>query len=138
MRCTWERTTSRLVLVVAVLVEVLVAAACGGDGDRPTDAAWEPVWARWRDSVPAAEVFLDGGEALCDPLVGELRSSRQELLPTPTGALDAAVHAWITHAESVAFDCPTDDPALLRDRLHDLGVLTAEVDAGLTADHETS
>lgn len=124
-------------LRLLVAAAVLAAAACGGDEDRPSDDAWKPVWTGWRDAVPEAEVFLERGEAICDPLVGELRSSRPELLPTPTEGLDAVVHAWITHAESVAFDCPTDEPALLRDRLHDLDVIAAEIDAGLAADRDS-
>lgn len=121
----------RHLLGVATFV---AAAACAADEGRPGDATWAPVWEGWRDSIPAAEVFVDRGEGLCDPLVGQLRSSRGELIPTPTEGLDAAVHAWITHAQSIAFDCPTDDPEMLRDRLHDLGVLAAEIDAGLAAD----
>lgn len=124
-------TLPRLLVVAAVVV---AAAACDAEEGRPSDAAWAPVWERWRDEIPTAEVFIDRGEGLCDPLVGELRSSRQELLPTPIEALDAAVHAWITDAESVTFDCPTDDAELLRDRLHELDVLAAEIDAGLQAD----
>lgn len=124
----------RRLLVVATLV---AAAACGTDDLRPGDTAWAPVWGRWRDSVPAAEAFVDQGQVLCNELVGQLRSGRQELLPTPTEGLDAAVHAWITSAESIAFDCPTDDSTMLRDRLHDLDVLVAEIDAGLAADQNT-
>lgn len=123
----------RRLLAVATIVAV---GACGTNEGRPGDAAWSPVWERWRDSVPAAQAFIDRGEALCDPLVGELRSSRQELLPTPTEGLDAAVHAWITHAESITFDCPADDPETLRDRLHELDVLASEIDAGLATDQD--
>lgn len=75
---------------------------------------------------------------MCDPLVGQLRSSREELLPTPTESLDAVVHAWLTAAESVAFDCPSDDPDMLRDRLHEVAVLAAEIDAGLAADRKVA
>jgi hypothetical protein len=122
---------------LVVAAALLAVASCGTQDDRPNDTAWEPVWERWRDSFPAAEAFVDQGQVLCDELVGQLRSGRQELLPTPSEGLDAAVHAWIAHAQSLAFDCPTDASNMLRDRLHDLNVLAAEIDAGLIADEET-
>lgn len=120
-----------------VAVTVVAAAACGTDDGRPDDAAWAPVWETQRDSVPSAAVFLDQGPGLCSELVGRLRSGRQDLLPTPIEELDAAVRAWINHAESIAFDCPISDPDMLRDRLRGLDVLTAEVDAGLIAIQNT-
>lgn len=125
---------SRRLFLAATLV---VAVACGTEDGRPSDTAWEPVWEKWRDSVPAAEAFVDQGQVLCNELVGQLRVGRQDLLPTPSEGLDAAVHSWITHAQSLAFDCPTDDAEILRNELHDLNVLVAEIDAGLIADQET-
>jgi len=117
-----------------VAVTIVAAAACGTDDARPDDAVWAPVWQAQRDSVPAAEVFLDQGQVLCSDLVGQLHAGREELLPTPVEELDAAVRDWVSHAESIAFDCPTNDPDRLRDRLHGLDVLAAEVEAGLAAD----
>lgn len=116
-----------------IAATVIVAAACGTDEGRPDETAWAPVWETQRDSVPAPEVFLDQGQVLCSELVGRLRSGREELLPTPIEELDAAVSSWVSHAESIAFDCPTSDPDMLRDRLRGLDVLVAEIDAGLVA-----
>lgn len=119
---------------IAIAIIASLLAACGSSSSRPSDDAWARVWELQRDLVPDAQVFVDQGEELCGRLVGELRSGRQELLPTPTEAQDDAVSGWISHAESIAFDCPTDDPDRLRTRLHDLQVRTAEIDAGLAAD----
>ena len=124
-------------VLAAVALTVFVAGCDSGDG-RPSDEAWGVVWEVQRASVPAAGGFIDRGEDLCGELVGDLRSARKDLLPTPIEALDGPVDAWLSHAESIAFDCPTDDPDRLRGRLHELDVLAAEVDAGLVADGVTS
>ena len=124
-------------LLAAVTVSLVIVTACGSGDGRPSDEAWGAVWRAQRDSVPEAGVFVDRGEDLCGELVGDLRSGREDLLPTPTEGLDDPVHAWLSHAESIAFDCPVDDPDRLRERLHDLDILAAEVDAGLAADAET-
>ena len=121
-------------LLVAVTASLVIMTACGSGDGRPSDETWRPVWEAQRDSVPDAGVFVDRGEDVCGELVGDLRSGREDLLPTPTEGLDDPVHAWLNHAESIAFDCPSDDPDRLRERLHDLDVLAAEVDAGLAAD----
>lgn len=87
--------------------------------------------------MSTAEAFVDQGRVLCDELVGQLRSGREDLLRTPSEGLDAAVRAWISHAQSLAFNCPTDESTILRDRLHDLDMLVAEIDAGLAVDQKT-
>lgn len=110
---------------------LLLAGACGDD--RPSDAEWRAVWDEERDALPAADALLTGGEELCGDLLGRLRVDLPALLPTPTEALDDAVEAWIRHAESIAFDCP-DDRDDLDERLDELDVLAAEIDAGLAAD----
>ena len=83
--------------------------------------------------MPDADTILAGGADLCGDLVGQFRVEFPDLTPTPTEALDAAVDAWIGHAESIVFDCP-DDRSDLSERLDELDVLAAEIDAGLAAD----
>lgn len=118
--------------LLVVVVTIVAAVGCSDD-DRPSDSAWTEVWVAQRDSVPGADAFIEGGEEMCSDLLGDLRVGREELLPTPADSLDDAVHAWIDHAESIAFECP-DDPEELDEGLHDLDVIAAEVDAGLAAD----
>lgn len=125
----------RRLLSAALVASLLGSAACGSDGDdRPTDEAWAPVWATERDRVPDAAALVAGGEDLCGELTGELRSARERLLPTPTEALDDTVRKWTTDAVSLTFDCPVGDEEELDERLDDLAVLSAEIDAGLAVD----
>lgn len=118
-------------VVVAVVVAVAVV-GCSSD-DRPSDAAWAAEWEREQLIAPTEAQLLDGGNDVCDELVGRFREVLPRLTPTPTEALDDAVCAWVDHAESLVFDCP-DDPAEIERRLDELAVLAAEVDAGLAAD----
>jgi hypothetical protein len=117
-------------LAALALASALVVSCAN---DRPTDAAWQMTWQRERTVVPDAAAFLAGGRQLCDGLVAELKSTRDELDPTPTEALDDAVDAWVSHAETLAFEC-TQDTDLVASRMNQLDVLAAEIDAGLAAD----
>lgn len=118
---------------LAVATVLLLVASCGDNDGRPSDRAWQSTWESRRQLVPDAATFVDGGREVCDNLLGEFRVQMPELLPTPTEALDDAVHAWIDHAESLVFECP-DDRMALNDRIDVLDVLAAEIDAGLQAD----
>lgn len=120
-------------LVVGAACAVLLV-ACSSEPDRPSDAAWTPTWEQTRDLVPTAETLVDEGEARCESVLGEVRAAREDLVPTPSEVLDDTVDDWISRVESVMFDCPVDDADDLRDRLHDIDVVTAEIDAGLLAD----
>lgn len=119
-------------MVGAAISMLLLLPACGGD-TRPSDEEWALVWAEKRALVPDEVTLLGGGQPLCDDLVGEFRTRLPALRPTPTEALDDAVHAWVSHAESIVFECPRD-PGQLAERLAVLDVLAAEIDAGLAAD----
>ncbi len=112
---------------------LVLLAGCGGGADRPSDETWQRTWDSERQLVPDAETVLAGGQDLCDDLVGQLRVSLPELIPTPTEALDDAVRAWINHAETIAFECRTERSEL-ESQLDTLEVLAAEIDAGLAAD----
>lgn len=112
----------------------LLAAACGtSESDRPTDQEWLARWEERRALVPDAEMILSGGQDLCDSLVGDLRVSLPDLLPSPADALDPVVRDWSDQAVSLAFDCP-DEPSVLAERLGSLKLLEAEINAGLEAD----
>ena len=116
-----------------MLVVLVFVAACGSDSSCPSDESWRAGWESQQALVPTADDLLAGGSDLCGELVGEFRSSRDELLPTPTEALDAAVETWIADVEGMVFDC-SSDRAILEDQLVALDVLVAEIDAGLIAD----
>lgn len=98
----------RALSVLAVLVIVLGLVACGGDDDRPAVADWEPVWLATQAMVPGDAEIAEAGEDACGPVLGDLRASREELLPAPTGALDEHTRAWLAAAEGLMLDCPTD------------------------------
>lgn len=124
--------SARLGAGVAMLAGLLALGSCGGDDDRPGDAAWAAEWEREQLIAPTADELLAGGEDRCGELVGRFRELLPRLTPTPTAALDDAVEAWVDHLESLAFDCP-DDPDEVAERLEELAVLEAEIDAGLSA-----
>lgn len=117
-------------LVVGSLV--VIGSSCGRQDQRPPVSAWRATWEAKRDAYPDASELLAGGTEFCDGLVGELRVGLPELRPAPTEALDDAVHAWINHAETIAFECP-HDPSDLDEALAVLAILEAEIDAGLSA-----
>jgi len=119
-------------VLVALCAFALVGAGCGSD-DRPSDADWAAEWEREQALVPTADEIVQGGRDLCDDLVGQYRESMSRLTPTPAESLDDAVEAWVDHAESIVFECP-DDRVQIEQRLVQLDVLAAEVDAGLDAD----
>ncbi len=118
------------VLVGAVL---LLAASCGGDNDRPSDAAWEQTWELQRGLIPPIDELVAGDTAFCDDLDGRARTALPTLLPTPDESLDKTVQDWIDHAETIAYECPHDRDELVQS-LHRLEVLASEIDAGLAED----
>jgi hypothetical protein len=120
----------RSLTVTALAIGVL--AACGGD-DRPTATSWRGVWESRQALVPTADAISDGGQDLCGERLGLFRAEMPKLLPTPAEELDSAVGEWVSHAETMVFECPTD-PADLAERFEILDVLAAEVDAGLIAE----
>lgn len=116
----------RRALLSAAAVFGLIA--CGGD-DRPSLAGWEIEWRAIEAQVPTEVAALD--QAACEQLLGDLRTTREEVVPTPVEALDAAVTEWIDVAEALAFDCEQHpDPAAA---VEELRVLAAEIDAGVEA-----
>lgn len=88
------------------------------------------MWTAEQARLPSPDELLAGGRPLCDELVAELRGSDERLRPTPSAALDSPVTDWIDVAEAIVFECPTD-PVELDQRVEQLGVFAAEIDAGL-------
>lgn len=117
----------------AIAVVVFALASCTSDADEPADAAWLPVWEAERALVDDIAADVASGDERCNELLGDLRASRETLLPTPNEVLDESVESWLALAESLAFDCPSDADEVV-ERVHDLEVLRAEIDAGVVAD----
>ena len=67
----------------------------------------------------------------CDQLLVAAREARPELVPTPDEALDGPVDEWLDQAEEIGFEC--DNHPDLEAGIEELGVLAAEIDAGIAA-----
>ena len=126
------RWTLRHRIAVTCALGVLIA-SCGGGDERPTDAVWKTTWLERQTLMPDADELAAGGADLCGELVGLFHAEMPDLRPTPTEALDAAVEAWVDHAETIVFECH-HDPDDLAARFATLNVLAAEIDSGLAAD----
>ena len=111
---------------------VFAGAALGGcgSGDEPTEAEWLSRWERERDSVPTVEQMIDGGREYCDDLNGQYRERLPGIESPPIEVLDDTVREWIDEVEDLVFDCP-DDPTEIAQRLDQIDILTAEIDAAL-------
>jgi hypothetical protein len=122
---------ARWVLTPALLAATVLS-GCGED--RPEETAWTADWEAAQALVPSDDELIAGGRPLCDELIGELRETLPELTPAPDKALDDSVDAWSDEAETIVFDCDLE-PELLSERLDELDVLAAAVDAGLAAEN---
>lgn len=116
------------------LVVAGVLVACGSGQGRPDPATWQARWDDVRALVPPADTFrpTPDGQA-CEDVLVDLREARPTLSPAPDEAVDEALTAWITVAESTFFEC-FDDEAGADDvdtAYGRLGQLEAEVDAAL-------
>jgi hypothetical protein len=122
---------ARWVLTPALLAATVLS-GCGED--RPEETAWTADWEAAQALVPSDDELIAGGRPLCDELIGELRETLPVLTPAPDKALDDSVDAWSDEAETIVFDCDLE-PELLSERLDELDVLAAAVDAGLAAEN---
>jgi hypothetical protein len=129
------RSRTRRWATAPVLAFALLVAACGDDGDRPAADDWEPVWVRTEALVPELDELVAGGRDLCGKALGEVRASRQDVLPAPSATLDQRVEAWLAEAETLLFDCPHDQ-AELGDASTELDRLAGLVGANLQTTRE--
>jgi hypothetical protein len=117
--------------IIGVLA--LALAACGGD-DRPSFESWQPEWEALVSGFPTYEELGDPPDrAVCAETLSELRTSASTVSPTPDFSLDAPVRAWVSIAESIAFECPPQSTTLpdLDYAYRELDRIEAEVDAVL-------
>lgn len=116
--------------ILMTVLAVVVLAACGGNEERPTVASWRPEWEAARDLVPDAETLREEGVDVCGSFLGEVRSRREELLPSPSEVVDDVFAEWIEQAESLGLDC-VDDSEDLDARLADIEDLADRIDTAL-------
>lgn len=120
-------------LILVAVTTVIVLGACGTDA-RPLTTAWE---AQWRDAqvvIPSrSRLGAPPAEATCDRVLGELRSVREPLLPTPDPLVDDTVEKWLAFAETAFFSCFENVPGTrtVDGTYRQLARLAAEVDTAL-------
>lgn len=115
-------------LVVILLSIAIAVSACGDDeSDRPPLEPWRADWSELRDLLPEDVAIESGGTDVCGDFLGEVRSRRADVIPTPDMSLDEPVEAWVSEAETVGLDC--DREGDLDERLADLAQRAEEIDA---------
>lgn len=121
----------------AVLVAlVLTVAACSGT-TRPSVAEWEPGWMTAVEAMPSLERLGDPPDRdTCSQMLGLLRSSAPEIVPTPDPVLDATVKTWLSVAEDAMYECPPTSAEVpsLNVAYDELARLKAEIDVVLEID----
>lgn len=61
------------------------------------------------DTVPDRGALGDPpAEELCQETLADIRSQRENLLPSPTESIDELANEWISVAEEAFFDCPPE------------------------------
>ncbi len=133
----WRSKVRSLVVVVILLAAaVLILVAQSGPG-RPIASDWASTWDRAVTAMPTSEDLGDPPDRnLCSHALGELRSIRPDLIPTPDPALDAAVDEWMRVAEDALFECPPASGELpsLASAFDELVRLQAAIDVVLDID----
>lgn len=122
--------------LVLVAVGSLVLTGCASD-ERPSPDEWQPVWLSMTNLMPSATELGDPPDRpTCSAALGEIRSARSELFPTPDAAIEPVVREWVRVAEDALFECPPSSSALpdLAAVYADLARLEAEVSTVLQID----
>lgn len=98
-------------LVVICLVVALGLASCTSS-ERPSRDQWRGSWEGVQEVVPPADgLSRPPDHEVCSDVLGELRERGSGLTPAPDDIIDEAAQAWLSHAESLFFECFQDgDP----------------------------
>lgn len=128
----------------SMALAVLLASALGActspaneeaaGGTRPDVATWTVTWDATRAIVPHLDdLSVPPDDQVCDATVVELRTSREDLFPTPDELVDVEVENWLEHAISIFFECFQSDigAQTVTQGYEELGRLAAEVDTAL-------
>ena len=118
----------------------LVLAACGGE-DRPAVADWQPAWEAMVARMPTAQELGEPPDrSVCSDALGDMRSTRASLFPTPDAAMEPVVREWVRIAEDALFECPPSSDAVpdLDAAYNELERLEAEVAVVLELDVDDS
>ena len=83
--------------------------------------------------MPDAATIESGGTDVCGEFLGEVRSERESLLPTPDEPTDDAFTLWVEQAEALGLDC-VDDTEDLDQRLAEITNLADQVDLSVAGD----
>lgn len=73
---------------------------------RPSREEWRESWQSVQDVVPPEEDLpRPPDHETCSDILADLRERAAELSPAPDQIVHDAAQAWISHAESLFFDC---------------------------------
>ena len=115
---------------------LVVLAACSS-ASRPTVADWQPFWEQLAADIPtSSELGQPPDRSICSQGLALVRSSQEDLFPTPDRAIDEAVREWVSVAEDAFFECPPSSSAIpdMDFAYGQLARLEAEIDAVLAID----
>lgn len=97
-------------------------------------ATWLPSWEAAKKAMPVRTSF-DGtrDHEICGRALGQLRRSRERILPAPDDDLDRLVDAWLYLAEDILFECPesSGEHTGFDDGYRELARLALEVDLAI-------
>ena len=130
-----NRQGPRVCMVFATLL-VFLLTGCGGTS-RPSVAEWQPAWEGIVGDVRSISATGQPPDhSTCNHVLGNLRSSRGQLFPTPDPAIDNTVTEWLRVAEHAMFECPTSTEEIpdMTDSYAELVRLEAEVEVVLAID----
>lgn len=86
----------------AVLAASALAGCAGEGGDRDD---FDEAWSRTASLVPDRQRVVEDPD-VCEGVLGDLRTARQELPEAPDSIVSGAVDDWFAVAEATFFECP--------------------------------
>lgn len=99
----------RHVIVVGAWLVLLAVSLASCTPQRPSREEWRESWESVQEAVPPAEELpRPPDHDTCSEVLGELRERADELSPAPDRIIHDAAQAWVSHAESLFFDCFDD------------------------------
>lgn len=126
-------TGIRFRALIGSLALVALLTACGET--RPTTEDWQSTWNSTVLLIPElASIEPAPSDSVCESVLVSLRTSEEDLFPTPSESLDPTVRTWFEVAEGAFFECPPGEPGGFASAYEEMETLEAEVDAVLDID----